>query len=340
MAFKDRLLPAKKDSGLFREDYTVWGSSVIKGEDGKYHMFSSSWPKTSTTSWLTDSTIVHSISDTPDGPFKYLGQALPPSGEGHWDSNMTHNPAIVKYKDGYALFYLGSSGYGTGDMEKDAPMYFSNKRIGVATSKSLFGPWTRYDKPILEPREGEWDACMTSNPAPYVNDDGSVVLIYKSCDIPPMFKKNTIMTHLHGVATAPSILGPYTVVTDNYLFHDYKVPFRTEDSCIWKEDGIYHMLAKVFPDHQEIFEGGGGGYHATSKDGINWTMDDEPVAYTRTIKWEDGTKTDFDRVERVQVLTDENGKATHLYFAVTNLKDDPSWEYKVAKSICVPLKAD
>ncbi len=340
-AFKERLMPAKKDSGLIRDGFTVWGSSVIKGDDGKYHMFSSSWAKHPTASWFTDSQIVHSVSNTPEGPFEYKCIALAPRGEGYWDAIMTHNPAIVKYKDGYALFYLGTSGYPTGDPEVDNPKYFANKRIGVATSKSLNGPWTRYGKPILEPRaEGNWDACMTSNPAPYVNEDGSVVLVYKSCAVPPMFHKKDILTHLHGVATAPDVLGPYTIVTDNYLFHDYKVPFRTEDACIWKEDDTYHMLAKVFPDKQEIFEGGGGGYHATSKDGINWEMDENPVAYTFSIDWTDGTTTKFKRIERVQVLTDDNGKATHLYFACLYDQDDKEWQHDYARSICVPLKPE
>ncbi len=330
---RDRLVPANKNSGLHRENHTVWGSSVIIGEDGKYHMFSSSWLVNQAASWYTDSTIVHSVSDTPEGPYEFLSVAIPPRGEGYWDAIMTHNPTIVKYPDGYAIFYLGTSGRPTGDIKVDNMTYFNNKRIGVATSKSLDGPWERYDKPILEPREeGHWDCCMTSNPAPYVKEDGSVIMIYKSCDMFPDLHTKDIRTHLHGVATAPSVLGPYTPQGD-YLFKDYPVPFRTEDCHIWFEDGKYQMLAKVFADGQEIFEGGGGGYHATSEDGINWVMDEEPLIYTRTLEWDDGTTTTFDRRERVSVLKDKDGKATHLFFAVREHE-----EGKHSRNVCVPLK--
>ena len=44
-AFINRLAASQKNGGFEMEDYWVWGASVIKGEDGKYHMFASRWPK-------------------------------------------------------------------------------------------------------------------------------------------------------------------------------------------------------------------------------------------------------------------------------------------------------
>jgi hypothetical protein len=44
--FKERLLPAPLDGGFKMDGYWVWCGSVIKGEDGKYHMFASRWPST------------------------------------------------------------------------------------------------------------------------------------------------------------------------------------------------------------------------------------------------------------------------------------------------------
>ena len=40
-AFIDRLLPAPVGRGFAMKDYWIWDGSVIKGEDGKYHMFGS-----------------------------------------------------------------------------------------------------------------------------------------------------------------------------------------------------------------------------------------------------------------------------------------------------------
>ncbi len=44
-AFIDQLAPSVKNGGFEMENFWVWGASVIKGEDGKYHMFASRWPK-------------------------------------------------------------------------------------------------------------------------------------------------------------------------------------------------------------------------------------------------------------------------------------------------------
>ncbi|TVQ74651.1 MAG: hypothetical protein EA363_01435, partial [Balneolaceae bacterium] len=38
-----RLEEAPVDGGFAQDDYWVWGSSVIKGDDGKYHMYVSRW---------------------------------------------------------------------------------------------------------------------------------------------------------------------------------------------------------------------------------------------------------------------------------------------------------
>lgn len=39
--FKGKLLPAAKNGGFRMEDKMIWCGSVIKGEDGRYHMFAS-----------------------------------------------------------------------------------------------------------------------------------------------------------------------------------------------------------------------------------------------------------------------------------------------------------
>ena len=41
----DRIAPAPVGGGFAQEDHWVWGSSVVKGDDGKFHMFVSRWPK-------------------------------------------------------------------------------------------------------------------------------------------------------------------------------------------------------------------------------------------------------------------------------------------------------
>ncbi len=45
VAFIDRILPAPVGGGFVMEDYWIWCGSVIKGEEGQYHMFASRWPR-------------------------------------------------------------------------------------------------------------------------------------------------------------------------------------------------------------------------------------------------------------------------------------------------------
>lgn len=335
-AFKNRLGTPRKDSGLQRPGYTIWGSSVIRGEDGKYHMFASSWiAGHPLSSWATNSTIVHAVSETPEGPFHYLAEALPPRGEGHWDGSMTHNPTIHRHEDTFILFYTGSFHTCSGDFDRNMYEALAHKRIGIATSKSVYGPWTRYDEPILQPRENKWDAFITSNPAPCIEPDGGVLLIYKSwtvhaqdpCRSQGRYKVNQLL----GVARADHYLGQYRRVREERLFHDSPLPFNSEDPYVWRQDGRYHMLAKIFGAGAEMIGEANAGYYATSDDGVEWTIDRSGAAYSRTVTWEDGSSDTFERVERAQVLVEE-GKPTHVYFAC--LSKDPKVE---SRSICVPI---
>ena len=63
----------KASKALEIKDYYVWDCSVIKADDGKYHMFSSRWKKELGFgwNWLFNSEIIHSVSDTPEGPYLF-----------------------------------------------------------------------------------------------------------------------------------------------------------------------------------------------------------------------------------------------------------------------------
>lgn len=68
------------------EGWWVWGSSVIKGDDGKYHMFVSRFPKSLPfhPGWMVASEIVHATSDVPQGPYKLSDIALAERGAQYW----------------------------------------------------------------------------------------------------------------------------------------------------------------------------------------------------------------------------------------------------------------
>lgn len=327
-AFRQRLLPTDETFGFNMKDYWVWCGSVIKGDDGKYHMFASRWPKELSFSphWLTNSEVVHAVSDSPEGPFTFSDVALPPRGEEFWDGKMTHNPAIRKYGDTYLLYYTGTTYHGdmpdgkhpvTNESPKKIEAHH-NERIGLAVSKSPYGPWERFDSPILDVVPDSWEQYLVSNPAPFIFDDGRVMLYYKGVE--------QLGKHAVSVAFADNWAGPYKRISDKPL----NMGIGAEDPTIWYEDGKFHSLML---DHGRKFSDKGI-YYAYSDDGLKWNIDANPVAISKEILLKDGTIAKRSATERPWVLV-EDGKATHVYFATKNTKEDgPAHTW----NMCIPLK--
>ncbi len=316
--FKDTLLPAPVRGGFSLPDYWVWCGSVIRGDDGKYHMFASRWPRRLAFSphWLTNSEIVRATSATPEGPYTFVEVVLSPRGAPFWDGRMTHNPTIHKAGDTYLLFYTGTTYEGpmpTPDSpeRRGSPRMLqarANQRIGLATAKSPSGPWQRPDKPILPPRPGKWDAMMTTNAAPCVLEDGSVLLVYKAV----ANQKDLLRL---GVAKAAHWAGPYERLRDEPIFRFDATGDHVEDAYVWRSGGQFELVMK---DMKGGISGEkGAGIHATSKDGVDWTISKPALAYSRTVLWSDGTKTRQGSLERPQVLV-ERGRPTHLFLATAD----------------------
>lgn len=337
-AFIDKLLPAPKGGGFAMDDYWIWGSSVIKGQDGKYHMFADRWAKElGFGAWVTNSEVVHAVSDTPEGPYVFSDIALPARGAEYFDGLATHNPRVIFFNGTYYLYYFGT----TYDFPVPTPGYhwendwferaWMNKRIGVASSASLYGPWERMDTPVIEPRPGHWDATITTNPSPVVNPEtGKILLIYKSSQVnsqPPL---------LLGAAEAAHPQGEYRRLTDHPIFR-----FETqdnqdndvEDPFVWWAGGRYELIMKDRFGH--ICGEEGGGVHAVSDNGIDWKLSDPVKAYSRTIRWDDGTTTTQANFERPFILF-ENGKPAYL-FAATGTGPGP-WNFERTWNMVIPLK--
>ncbi len=311
-AFIDKLEPSVKNGGFEMNGYWVWGASVIRGEDGKYHMFASRWPKKYPffNGYIFYSEVVRAVSDKPEGPFSFQEVVLKPRGSQYWDGRVTHNPTIHKSGDTFLLYYIGTTYDGDGpvpellgdtlsaEISSFKNKTYSNLRIGLATSKSIFGPWERRDEPILKPRSGKWDDNVTTNPAPCVADDGSILLVYRS-NVPG---KGTRL----GVAKAKSWEQPFERIRDDYM------DFHVEDPYIWWAGNHYEMIAK--DQSGNLTEEFQAGVHATSKNGIDWQISEPPKAYSRTIHWDDGTSVNLGSFERPQLLI-EKGKPICLYCA-------------------------
>lgn len=314
-----RLLPPPKDGGFRMEGYWVWCGSAVQGEDGRFHLFASRWPKSLPMhpGWLVGSEIVRAVTDRPEGPYVFQEVVLPSRGAEYWDGRSTHNPHIVKHGGRYLLFYMGSThplpepepGHGFGLQDPRCIVARANKRIGLAVADSVFGPWERRDAPILATRPGKFDSFLTSNPAPCVHEDGSVLLIYKA----RRYEGNTHGGMTIGAARAEHYLGPYRVVSEGPIFPPEQ--FHLEDPFIWRTADGYELIAKDM-DGRSCGEKYGG-VHMRSRDGIRWEKMKEPLAYSRRIRWDDGEEQLLGNMERPFLLF-RDGKPTHLFAAVSN----------------------
>lgn len=337
-AFISKLLPAPVGGGFSMPSYWIWGSSVIKGNDGKYHMFADRWAKdVGFQGWVTNSQVVHAVADSPEGPYTFSDIALPVRGAEYFDGLVTHNPRIIFFKGLYYLYYFGTTynfpvpQAGTKWEDDWFERAWMNKRIGVAWSESLYGPWHRPDKPAIEPRPGKWDATITTNPSPVVNPiTGKILLMYKSSPVssaPPL---------LLGVAEASDPLGEYKRLSDEPIFRFDTAANKdndVEDPFIWHNGKYYELIMKDRFGH--ICGEEGGGVHATSEDGVKWKLSDPVKAYSRNVRWDNGTETHQANFERPFLLLD-NGKPTHL-FAATGKGSSP-WNFEETWNMVIPLR--
>lgn len=343
-------LPAPVHGGFAMEGYWVWCGSVAKGEDGNYHMFASRWKKSLPfhPGWGVASEIVRAVSPTPEGPYRFAEVVLGPRGAGWWDGRSAHNPVIQKCGDTYLLFYIGTT-FPYPDVPEDGSLTHdsyqwlcarAHKRIGIATAKSILGPWQRPGRPALDVRPGYFDDFLVSNPAPCLHEDGSCLLIYKTrtyrkppytgCTGNGMFSGMKL-----GAAWAGHWSGPFRRLADRPLFEGDGTEGIVEDPFVWKTAGGYAMIAK---DWDGAYTGdAGSAVYARSTNGVDWKVSPEP-AFSRDVLWDDGVTRRMGNLDRPFLLFDEAGNATHL-FAATNDGSEAGFKTMTRSwNLCIPLR--
>ena len=303
--FSKRLKPVGR--AMEMNGYYVWCNSPIYDEDGKVHLFLSRWPsKYGMSGWIHKSEIAHAIADNPESKFVYISTVLAPR-EGYFDSTTCHNPTIHRYQNKYYLFYMGNSNGRT-----------NTKRIGLAVSDSLDGPWKRHDHPLIEAGdEGAWDDHCTTNPALVQHPNGQFWLYYKSWNTAEYENapKGTIRgNRKYGLAIADNIEGPYHKYEHNPIIDFSKLGNnqQLEDAYVWYEDNKFNLIARDMGFYNQKV-----GLICESKDGIQWN---EPqIAYNEISDYvieppaPDYLKR-YGRFERPQLLI-KNGKPDYLFTA-------------------------
>lgn len=93
----DSVKPRYVDNGIEDNIRSYWGGNIIKGEDGKYHLFVCGWPESSPKGHMEwpNSTVYHTVCDNSIGPFVIKDTI----GKGH-------NPEAFVLKDGKIVIYV------------------------------------------------------------------------------------------------------------------------------------------------------------------------------------------------------------------------------------------
>jgi len=292
------------------EQHNVWGCSPIYGPDGKVHVFYSRWKNEAThLGWLSCCEIAHAIADKPEGPYKTVDIALKGRGGDWWDAMTCHNPTIHLVGDKYVLFYIGTS---------EGSIY--SKRIGMATSDSLYGPWTRSEIPIIEPDldPTAWNSMCTTNPAFLQHPNGELWLYYKSWSIADWeldlqeggWQRSN---RQYGLAIANKLAGPWIKQGDGPIINlrdNNGGTAQSEDAYIWIENGTFRMIMRDmgFWNHEY-------GLYFDSLDGKSWSQ--PKISFMNSLQYFNEKMTGLDRegrFERPQLLM-RDGKPEYLFCA-------------------------
>jgi len=346
------------ESVLNDTDRFVWGASVIKGDDSRYHMFYSTWecgdsiPKF-TDAWVLHSKIAYAVSDFPDKNFKFQkiilrGKALDGDSTA-WDAQTVHNPHIKRFNGKYYLYYGGAKDPGV--QPKGSKGEFLSKRnrvqqmqcIGVVEFNSfadlLIGKYKRSEQPLLSVRtrvkpdnivtpspdgtEPKPDNIIVVNPSVVKRpSDGKYLLFFKGNFYNPNWRG------VHGVAIGDSPSGPFKT-TDNFVFdirNDDGTIASGEDPYVWyhSSHSKFYVVLKDFTG--KITEGKPGLAILESLDGIKWTKPKNTFFMKKQVVLSSGDTIKVDRLERPQLLIDEKGDPLVIYAAcaIENIQSSQS----------------
>lgn len=304
---------------IAEDDYFVWGSSPVIGEDGKVHLFSARWPADKKgPGWASDCEIARYVADRPEGPFKFVEVVV----KGEEGQLSPHNPTITKFEDvsaqlspcnptvrklagKYVLLYIANDGL------KRHPR---NQKIYMRVADSVEGPWRKVGKNglVLDvPTDKEhWcyrSAVGVNNPTIIQHPDGRYFLYYKALPQDGGARR-------FGVAVSDKVGGPYKhypkSVTDNYGKHK-----TIEDGYAFLCDDKFYILSRnykqqVMPGYDGILWESEDGYAFKAKPGYHDAMEYFPPDVKKKARpiWRRG------ELERPQVLMID-GQPAYIYLA-------------------------
>lgn len=226
-----------KDNGIEDTERSYWGGNIIKGSDGKYHIYVSGWPESTAKghmAWSSASRVYHVVSDNVWGPYTYVS-----------DIGAGHNSEIYKTGDTYVIYHI--------------------EPLGIYTSTTLGDAWQSgaflYDKRDRTLIAGDNTETSLSNCSFAKREDGSFVMIDRGGGI--WVSRDGLTDPWHQVSTSSIYLNS-TVTNRGTL----------EDPVIWRDHLQYHMIVNDWKARYAYYYRSKDGLHWVMESGKAYTGQD------------------------------------------------------------------
>lgn len=185
--------------------FTYWDGSILKGADGKYHLFGSRWDQSGGHHAWHSSKAIHAVGDNLFGPYTDQGLCWPDNRGG-----LGHNVTALRTKDG-----------------KYAVVVSETRPGDVFTADSPEGPWTHLGQ-LQVADNGFKDLGAMSNVSMMLRPDGDYQIIARSGAI---------------WISKDGILGPYAIQGKSIYYQAEGIDLKDlEDPVIWHSGGLYHVI--------------------------------------------------------------------------------------------------
>ncbi len=170
------------------------------------------------------------------------------------------------------------------------------------------------------------------NPSVEERPDGKYILVFKG------WQNKKGFGPVHGVAVSGSPTGPFEVLPEPIMIVEQAGGeiAMAEDPFIWfnKSRNSFYALVRDF--NGDITGRGHSMALFKSPDGIQWLPAENVLASDLRVRWEDGTKSQVARLERPQLLLDEDGEPQVLFAACAI--ESPSKKNGHSFNVHIPLK--
>jgi hypothetical protein len=226
-----------KDNGIEDNTYSYWGGNIIKGDDGKYHIYVSGWPESTAKghmAWSSASRVYHVKSDNVWGPYEFVS-----------DIGAGHNSEIYKTGDTYVIYHIEPLGY-----------YYSTT-LGDTWSSGEY-TFDLRDRVLIagENRETSLSNCSFAK-----REDGSFVMIDRGGGI---------------WVSRDGLTDPWHQLTDKSVYLTGGITSRgsLEDPVIWRDHLQYHMIVNDWRARYAYYYRSLDGLHWTKEAGKAYTGED------------------------------------------------------------------